>query len=162
MGKKVQICYVVNRNEDFFGHFCINFVPWWCKHTIFLGYTNYLYMNLDYKNYSIWQQHFPCVYLHILDAILTLFAPVMHRQSCLPSGLTVAAPDAFGRIPGVVTSRLWLVGREATTDTPLWPGKSVVFTRVSHLPELVFSLLIKIQEMYSDTLKEDIFLYQTI
>ena len=49
----------------------------------------------------IWQQHFPCVYLHILDAILTLFAPVMHRQSCLPSGLTVAAPDAFGRIPGV-------------------------------------------------------------
>ena len=25
----------------------------------------------------------------------------MHRQSCLPSGLTVAAPDAFGRIPGV-------------------------------------------------------------
>ena len=49
MGKKVQICYVVNRNEDFFGHFCINFVPWWCKHTIFLGYTIYLYMNLDYK-----------------------------------------------------------------------------------------------------------------
>ena len=49
-GKKVQICYVVNRNDDFFGHFCINFVPWWCKHTIFLGYTNYLYMNLDYKN----------------------------------------------------------------------------------------------------------------
>ena len=23
--------------------------------------------------------------------------------TCLPSGLTVAAPDAFGRIPGVVT-----------------------------------------------------------
>ena len=46
-----------------------------------------------------------------------------------------------------VTSRLWLVGREATTDTPLWPGKSVVFTRVSHLPELVFLLLIKIQDM---------------
>ena len=61
-----------------------------------------------------------------------------------------------------VTSRIWLVGREATTDTPLWPGKSVVFTRVSHLPELVFSLLIKIQEIYSDALKEDIFLYQTI
>ena len=40
----------LNRNEDFFGHFCINSVPWWCKHTIFLGYTNYLYMNLDYKN----------------------------------------------------------------------------------------------------------------
>ena len=57
-----------------------------------------------------------------------------------------------------VTSRLWLVGREATTDTPLWPGKSVVFTRVSYLPELVFSLLIEIQEMYSDTLKEDIFI----
>ena len=50
MGKKVQICHVVNRNEDFFDHFCINFVPWWCKHTIFLGYTNYPYMNLDYKN----------------------------------------------------------------------------------------------------------------
>ena len=49
-GKKVQICYVVNRNEDFFVIFCINFVPWWCKYTIFLGYTNYLYMNLDYKN----------------------------------------------------------------------------------------------------------------
>ena len=61
-----------------------------------------------------------------------------------------------------VTSRLWLVGREATTDTPLWPDQSVVFTRVTHLPELVFSLQIKIQEMYSDTLKEDIFLYQTI
>ena len=43
-----------------------------------------------------------------------------------------------------VTSQLWLVGREATIDTPLWPGKSVVFTRVSHLPELVFSLLIRI------------------
>ena len=47
--------------------------------------------------------------------------------------------------------------KEATTDTPLWPGKSIIFTRVSHLPELVFSLLIKIQEMYSDTLKEDIY-----
>ena len=45
-GKKVQICYVVNRNEDFFGHFYINFVLWGCKHTIFLGYTNYLYMKL--------------------------------------------------------------------------------------------------------------------
>ena len=88
MGKKVQICYVVNRNEDFFGHFCINFVPWWCKRTIFLGYTIYLYMNLNYKN--------------------TLFAPVMHRQSCLPSGLTVAAPDAFGRIPGTKQGRLGL------------------------------------------------------
>ena len=44
---------------------------------------------------------FPCVYLHILDAILTLFAPVMHCQSCLPSGLTVAVPDAFSRIPSV-------------------------------------------------------------
>ena len=48
--KKVQICYVVNRNEGFLVIFCINFVPWWCKHTIFLGYTNYPYMNLDYKN----------------------------------------------------------------------------------------------------------------
>ena len=37
---------------------------------------------------------------------------------------------------------------------------SVVFTKVRHLPELVFSLLIKILEIYSDTLKEDIFLYQ--
>ena len=38
----------------------------------------------------------------------------MHRQSCLPSGLTVAAPDAFGRIPGVVfgmlTSRYTAMG----------------------------------------------------
>ena len=50
MGKKVQICNVVNRNEDFWVIFCINFVPWWCKNTIFLGYTNYLYMILDYKN----------------------------------------------------------------------------------------------------------------
>ena len=25
MGKQVQICYVVNRNEDFFGHFCLKF-----------------------------------------------------------------------------------------------------------------------------------------
>ena len=43
-----------------------------------------------------------------------------------------------------VTSHLGLVGREATTVTPFWPGKSVVFTRVCQLPELVFSLLIKI------------------
>ena len=43
-----------------------------------------------------------------------------------------------------VTSRLGLVGREATTVTPFWPRKSIVFTRVSHLHELVFSLLIKI------------------
>ena len=39
--------------------------------------------------------------LHVLDATLSLFALVMHRQSCLPSRLTVAAPDAFCRIPGV-------------------------------------------------------------
>ena len=26
--------------------------------------------------------------------------------TCLPSGLTVAAPDAFGRIPGVIL-RIW-------------------------------------------------------
>ena len=39
-----------------------------------------------------------------------------------------------------VTSWLGLVGREATTVTPLRPDKSVVFTRVDHLPELVFSL----------------------
>ena len=42
-----------------------------------------------------------------------------------------------------VTSRPGLVGREAATITPPWPGKSVVFTRVGHLPELVFLLLIK-------------------
>ena len=48
--RKVQICYVVNKNEDFLCHFCIKFVPWWCKHTVFLRYTNYLYMNLNYKN----------------------------------------------------------------------------------------------------------------
>ena len=30
----------------------------------------------------------------------------MHRQSCLPSKLTVAAPDAFGRIPGVLTQHV--------------------------------------------------------
>ena len=41
-----------------------------------------------------------------------------------------------------VTSRLGLVGREATTITPLWPVKSVVFTRVRYLPELVFPVLI--------------------
>ena len=53
-----------------------------------------------------------------------------------------------------VTSQLGLVGREATTVTPFWPGKSFVFTRVSHLPELVFLLLIAIREIYSDILKE--------
>ena len=61
-----------------------------------------------------------------------------------------------------VTSRLWLVGREATTVTRSWPGKSVVFTRVSPLPELVFSLLNRIYKIYSDILKEDKFLYKTI
>ena len=63
-----------------------------------------------------------------------------------------------------VTSRLELVGREATTVTPLWPVKSIVFTiiRVRNLPELIFSSLIKIQEIYSDTLKEDIFINNTL
>ena len=104
MGKKVQICYVVNRNEDFLVIFCINFVPWWWNIRFFFDIRIIYIWTCTIKipkHYLIWQQHFPCVYLHILDAILTLFAPVMHRQSCLPSGLTVAAPDAFGRIPGV-------------------------------------------------------------
>ena len=38
-----------------------------------------------------------------ISFFFSLFASVMHRQSCLPSGITVAAPDAFGRIPGVIT-----------------------------------------------------------
>ena len=50
MGKKVQICYVVNRNEDFFGHFLYKFRTLVVQTYDFLGYTNYLYMNLDYKN----------------------------------------------------------------------------------------------------------------
>ena len=50
----------------------------------------------------------------------------------------------FGIGMFAVTSQLWLVGREATTVTRSWPGKSVVFTRVSPLPELIFSLFIQI------------------
>ena len=76
--------YVVNKNKDFFVFFCIKFVPWWCKHTIFLGHTNYLFMNLDYKipkHYLIWQQHFSCVYFHVLDVILSVCA--RHAQSIL-------------------------------------------------------------------------------
>ena len=50
-------------------------------------------MNLDHKN-PLTLLDMPttlsCVSLHVLDAILSLFAHVMHRQSCLPSGLNVA------------------------------------------------------------------------
>ena len=31
----------------------------------------------------------------------------MHCQSCLPSALTVAAPDPFGRISGVALVGFW-------------------------------------------------------
>ena len=55
-----------------------------------------------------------------------------------------------------VISRLGLVGREPSAVTALWPGNSVVFTRVDDLPEFVFSLLIKISEIFLDTLKEGI------
>ena len=48
--KKIQICYVVNKNWDFLCHFLCKICTLGCKHTIFLGYTNYLYMNLDFKN----------------------------------------------------------------------------------------------------------------
>ena len=32
--------------------------------------------------------------------------------TCLPSGLTVAAPDAFGRIPGVCTGDFKIIVEE--------------------------------------------------
>ena len=38
----------------------------------------------------------------------------------------------------------------------------MVFVRVGRFPELVFSLLIKIEEIYLDTLKDEIFLYLTM
>ena len=49
-----------------------------------------------------------------------------------------------------MTSRLGLVGRDATTPRPV---KSIVFTRVRYLPELIISLLFKIQEIYSYIIK---------
>ena len=58
-----------------------------------------------------------------------------------------------------VTAWIGLVIRKATTVTPLWPVENVIYTRVGYLPELVFSLLIKIQKVYLDTLKQEIFLY---
>ena len=61
-----------------------------------------------------------------------------------------------------VTSPLGLVGREVTTVLPLWLLKCIVLTRFGYLPELVFLLWIKIQEIYLDALKDNIFLYQTI
>ena len=33
---------------------------------------------------------------------MTIKFVIKFLPTCLPSGLTVAAPDAFGRIPGVV------------------------------------------------------------
>ena len=43
-----------------------------------------------------------------------------------------------------MTSQLGLVGREATTVIGSCPGISVVFIRVCHSPELVFSPFIEI------------------
>ena len=51
------------------------------------------------------------------------------------------------------TSWLGLLEREAT---------AVVFTRVGYLQELVFKLLIQTYKKYSDSMKGDIFLYQTM
>ena len=59
-----------------------------------------------------------------------------------------------------MTSRLGLVGTLGHRCHPHRPGKSIVFTRAGHLTELVFSLLIKILELYLDILRGNIFRYQ--
>ena len=38
--------------------------------------------------------------------------------TCLPSGLTVAAPDAFGQIPGVKFERVWQITDIMRVRTP--------------------------------------------
>ena len=48
-GKKVQICYVVNRNEDVFVIFCIKFVPSGGANIQFFLDIQIIYI-LDYKN----------------------------------------------------------------------------------------------------------------
>ena len=57
----------------------------------------------------------------------------------------------------------WIGWQRSHHSHPRWPGKSVVFTRVRHLintyTRIFFTNVIKILEIYSDTLKEEIFLY---
>ena len=48
--------------------------------------------------------------------------------TCLPSGLTVAAPDAFGRIPGVSIQPAKLVSPQTATATNNTIADMSIFT----------------------------------
>ena len=98
--------------------------------------TNILQINIKLYNLLKWNMHIWMDFQYTDDESqcgTCLFYLIAPKKAIFKIAMHLIFIGMFA-----VTSQLWLVGREATTVTRSWPGKSVVLTRVSPLPELIF------------------------